>query len=571
MKILVADDSKTTRTLISKALKTLRHDIIEAENGHEAINLVETHRPDLIILDVVMEGIDGFECARRIRQFCKEDWIPIIFLSGTVDDENIANGINAGGDDYLTKPFSEIKLAAKIKAMQRISDMRKKLFETTEKLFMLSATDALTGINNRLQFDKTIKEKISYSNRYNKLLALLFVDLDHFKTINDTLGHPIGDQLLQEVANRLTTHLRLEDFIARLGGDEFAIILTDVANSSIPGDIADKIIRAINKPYLIEGNELNISCSIGIAIYNVEDGITEESLIDNADIAMYHAKALGRNNYQYFNDDINKKHHDHLNLETALESAIDNNQLYLEYQPIIDLRTRKIIRMEAFTYWQHPELGRISANQFLPIAEEIGMIDTISLWILHAACKQSSKWFWEGHRFILTINISPRQLLQKNLCNLIQNILDDTRMPSNYLQLELTETSPLIYANLYVDAFDKLVQLGIKIALDDFGTSYSSLSHLRTLPISAIKIDRSFILNIENNQKDLMLVKSIIELGRNMGFTVIAEGVETKEQLKILIKQGCKEGQGYYFCKPLNADEISKLIREHQLIIQEPI
>jgi EAL domain-containing protein (putative c-di-GMP-specific phosphodiesterase class I) len=221
------------------------------------------------------------------------------------------------------------------------------------------------------------------------------------------------------------------------------------------------------------------------------------------------------------------------------------------------------------TAWLHPELGRISASQFIPIAEEIGIIDSISLWIMHEACKQCAQWFLTGQRFKLSINLSPRQLLQKNLHVFIQNIMDDTRMPMQYLEFELTETSPLIYSNLYVDALEKMTQLGISIALDDFGTSYSSLSHLRTLPISAIKIDRSFIQDIVDNKKDSQLVKSIIALGNNLGFSVIAEGIETKEQLQCLIKMGCKEGQGYYFYKPLSSDDLSNLILQHKLIADE--
>lgn len=300
MKILLADDSKTTRSLLTKSLQEMGHVVVTAINGQEAIALFQKECPDLIILDVVMSGMSGFECAKNIRAISTDNWIPIIFLSGSVDDESIAKGIDAGGDDYLTKPFSEVTLAAKIKAMQRISDMRKELFETTQQLMILSSTDPLTKTYNRFQFNKTIVEKIAQSKRYNRKMAVFFLDLDKFKLINDTLGHHIGDLLLIEVTQRLKSCLRTDDFIARLGGDEFAIIFSDLAEYSKAEEVAQKIIEVLFHPYSIEGHRINSSLSIGIACYP-KDGLDHHELLKNADVAMYHAKKLGRNNYQCFN------------------------------------------------------------------------------------------------------------------------------------------------------------------------------------------------------------------------------------------------------------------------------
>lgn len=303
MKILVADDSKTNLDMITHALQKLGHDVIPVMSGKDAIEHFKNDHPDLIILDVVMEGMDGFECAMEIRRINPDDWIPIIFLSGAVDDENIAKGINSGGDDYLTKPFSDITLAAKIKAMQRISDMRQKLFKTTQQLQLLSTIDSLTEINNRLQFDRVLKEKLSSAERHNKELALLFLDLDNFKSINDHLGHRIGDLLLKETAKRLISCIRKEDFIARIGGDEFAIILNNIEQKDTPSLIAQKIINTISAKYKLENHEVNISTSIGIAYYP-SSGTNEVTLSKNADTAMYYAKTMGRNNYQYYSESI---------------------------------------------------------------------------------------------------------------------------------------------------------------------------------------------------------------------------------------------------------------------------
>lgn len=299
MKILIADDSKLSRAKLVSALLKLGHDTLEAQSGEEAIELFKTGHPDLVILDVVMGGMSGFECATKIRKINQKDWIPIIFLSSTIDDEYISRGINAGGDDYLTKPFSEIVLSAKIKAMQRIADMRNELIEITKRLDHLSCTDTLTGLANRMHFDKHLKETMSTANRYQQPFALLFIDIDHFKEINDKLGHHAGDSLLKEVSNRLRSCLRKSDFIARLGGDEFAIILPQFNDRESVESLAKKIKNMNQNPFVIDNQSLNITFSIGVACYP-EAGMDCNSFLINADVAMYDVKRRGRNNYEIF-------------------------------------------------------------------------------------------------------------------------------------------------------------------------------------------------------------------------------------------------------------------------------
>ncbi|MBV8802871.1 MAG: diguanylate cyclase, partial [Gammaproteobacteria bacterium] len=336
MKILVADDSNTTRELLTASLIKFGHHVITATNGLDALEKFKADRPDLIILDVIMHGMDGFECAEQIRAYDENDWVPIIFLSGAVDDENIARGINAGGDDYLTKPFSEVTLSAKIKAMQRIVDMRHKLYVTTKKLRVLSTIDPLTGINNRLQLEKVIKKRINRAKEQNFIFALLFIDLDNFKSINDHLGHHIGDSLLKEIAKRLKSTIRSNDFIARIGGDEFAVILGEIKTTEIAGDIAQKILNILTHPFSLDGNDVIITASIGIATYPFGD--TElHSLIQSADIAMYQAKANGRNNFQYYTEELHKKHKKMSYIDSSLKFAIERKELFLVYQPIFNL------------------------------------------------------------------------------------------------------------------------------------------------------------------------------------------------------------------------------------------
>jgi len=560
MKILVADDSKTTRALLAASLNKMGHDVIEAANGQQAIELFKREHPDLIILDVIMEGIDGFECAKMIRNIDTEDWIPIIFLSGAVDDENIARGINAGGDDYLTKPYSEITLAAKVKAMQRIADMRAKLWEMTKKFSMLSATDSLTGVYNRLQFNRVIIEKVASSKRYHTPFALLYLDLDKFKLINDTLGHYVGDLLLVEVARRLKSCIRVDDFIARVGGDEFSILLNNTHGHQVINSIAKKILNALEQPYLIAGNDLEISASIGIVCYPSDD-TTEENLTQNADIAMYHAKEAGRNNYKYYTPELAEEHSHRENVKNALRHAVENNELYLKYQPVYHLKTNEINRVEALLCWNSKLLGDTSAAFFIPLIEEIELIDTVGEWVLRTACEQGKKWYDAGCKNIrLSVNISPQQLAKRDLPQLISNIIRDVKISPDILELEITEASGLIYSKNTEQIIHEISKIGVKISLDDFGTGYSSLNYLRELPISAIKIDKSFVGGIHGNKQNLKIIKAVITFGDILGYDVIAEGIENEDQLKILIANKCILGQGFYLCKPLSETEISKIL-----------
>lgn len=563
MKVLVADDSKINLILISVSLKKLGHEVMEASSGQEAIDMFKQQRPDLIILDVVMEGIDGYECAKRIRALSKNDWIPIIFLSFNIDDQSVAKGIDAGGDDYLTKPFSEITLAAKIKAMQRIADMQHKLFELTKKLSLQSSTDALTGLYNRFQFDKTIQERIAHASRHNKLLSLLFLDLDNFKSINDSFGHQVGDLLLQEIAQRLRSCLRLDDFIARIGGDEFAIILSEAKNPQVAGDIANKIMKALSKPYDLLGNEVYISSSIGISCYPFSEALPGD-LAKNADIAMYHAKQLGRNNFQYFTKELNEEYKKKLSLENVLKTAIVRNEFFLMYQPIFDLQTKKIVRIEALSCLKHPEFGTVSADIFIPLAEETGLIEPIGSWALQTAAEQAALWYLQGYRgFKLAINLSPRQLLHKNLLQLITHILKKIAIPPSLLELELTETSEIDYSKISEEVVKKIHNMGISISLDDFGTGFSSLSHIKRLPIDAIKIDKIFVKDVITLRKDATIIKALISLGKQLGLDIVAEGIETEEQLQFLIANDCPQGQGFYLSKVISAEEMVKLLEKN--------
>ncbi len=513
MRILVADDSKTGLAILTASLRDLGHEVVGAATGEQAIELFVKVRPDFVILDVVMPTMGGFECAKELRKIHSENWIPIIFLSASIDDDSISQGVDAGGDDYLMKPVSQITLAAKIKAMQRIADTQKKLYEISCKLSVLSSTDILTGMDNRLQFSKAIGLQIAYAKRYHAKLALLFLDLDHFKDVNDHFGHQIGDMLLKEAASRIKCCLRKHDFLARLGGDEFAIILSKINHPREAGYVAQKILDVFNADFCLNGQYVHITCSIGIACYPT-CGNNPEILAQHADIAMYYAKDFGRNNFQHYMDSLQVKRNERFFLENALRFALENKELFICYQPVFHLRTRKMVGMEALMRWKHPKFGLIEPEIFIPLAEETGLIRSIGNWALNCIYEQASIWYKSGYKkFKLLVNISSQQLLQLDLMDVIIGILDETRFPARLIEFELTESTAMSVSMVIEKTIHDISALKIGISLDDFGTGYSSLSHLKRLPITTLKIDKSFVMDITHDPNDALIVKSIIVLG----------------------------------------------------------
>lgn len=560
MKILVADDSVTFLEMITNSLKKLGHDVLCANSGEMAVAFFSEHHPDLVILDVNMQGMDGFECARQIRSYNPDDWIPIIFLSGLVTDESIAKGIEAGGDDYLTKPYSDITLEAKIKAMQRISEMRMALLAKTNELRIISTTDILTGLYNRFHFEKILRVKMAAATRHKFNIGLLFIDLDHFKSINDTFGHGIGDLLLKEVASRLQRMTRIDDVICRIGGDEFVVILNHVESLHAAGEMAQKIVDSLGQEYNINGLTLKVTTCVGVTCYPEQPG-DPATVTQNADIAMYAAKELGRNNYQFYTEALNERYRHQLGLEHELKFAISRNQLYVAYQPIYDLLSKKIVGAEALVRWEHPDYGMISPDIFIPIAEETGLIIDIGTWVLNTVCRDSVKWYTYGDKsFILSVNISIHQLIHENFMPILLEILHQTKIPPGNLELELTESTVITYTTGLKETMKHLNALGIRISIDDFGTRYSSLTSLRHLPITTLKIDKDFVRCVDKDKKNAIIVKSLIALGENLNLNVVAEGIQNESEMQFLIVNGCRRGQGNYMKCPLKWEDIDKLL-----------
>jgi diguanylate cyclase (GGDEF)-like protein len=429
------------------------------------------------------------------------------------------------------------------------------LREHRERLYHLVHHDALTNLPNRMLLQDRLSRMMMKAKRNNTHVAILFLDLDRFKKINETLGHDVGDKLLLEVSKRLENCVRKSDTVARLGGDEFGIILDDLRDVKFVAVVARKILQALSKPILIQEYELYATSSIGISLYP-DDSEEEDELLRCADTALYRAKDAGKNNYQYYTSDMNTRAFEFLLMESGLRKALDNDELVVFYQPLINLKNNKLIGMEALLRWQHPEKGMISPGDFIPLAEETGLIEPIGEWVLRAACIQNKKWQDAGYPPVkVSVNMSARQFSKKNVVEMIDNILKEIGLSPEYLGIEITESVIMQDVKSTISKLKKMNKMGISLSIDDFGTGYSSLSYLKLFPIDNLKIDRSFVFNITSDSTDAAIAASVILLAHSMNLKVVAEGVETKEQLEVLRQQGCDIVQGFLFSKPLAAEE----------------
>jgi diguanylate cyclase (GGDEF)-like protein len=426
------------------------------------------------------------------------------------------------------------------------------------RISYLATRDPLTELPNRVLFNDRLEQGIVAARRSGQSLALLFIDLDRFKYINDSLGHQVGDLLLKEVAARMLNCIRKGDTLSRLGGDEFVVTLEGLQQAEDAAQVAAKIIRALGRPIEIAAHTLTTSCSIGISIFPL-DADDDRTLMKNADTAMYHAKEKGRNNYQFFSPEMNVRAVERHSLETALRRAIERQEFVLYYQPQVDMRSGRVVGMEALLRWVHPERGLLSPATFIAVAEESGLIETIGQWALRTACERAKAWQDAGYPPVkMAVNISPRQLLKpREFSRGITRILNATGLDPKYLELEMTESLLLHNADENIAMLRKLGKDGVRIAVDDFGTGYSSLAYLRQLPIDTLKIDRTFVRDIESDPEDVAIIQAIVAMGHSLGLQVTAEGVELLGQLHALAKLGCDEYQGYLFSRPLPAVEVA--------------
>lgn len=428
----------------------------------------------------------------------------------------------------------------------------------------LATHDTLTGLPNRVMFNELLSRTIQSNKRYDRKCAVMFIDLDRFKIINDSLGHEAGDQLLKKASARLKRCVRATDVVARLGGDEFVILLPEVESEKNVEAIAKKILSTLFKPVTLLGQECRVSGSVGISMYphHAQD---DASLMKCADAAMYQAKEAGKNQFCFYSEIVQSKSLERMMLENSLRHAIERKQLFLHYQAKLDLRTRQVAGVEALLRWKHPELGAVSPSQFIPLAEETGLIVPIGRWVMEVACAQAVAWQKLGFpKMGMAINLSARQFNDESLVADIKAILKKTGLAAEFLELELTESMVVQHTERATKILQELKKLGVKIAIDDFGTGYSSMAQLKNFPIDTLKVDRSFIQEIPMNRDDEFMTKAIINMGKSLGLTVIAEGVETKEQETFLSDNACDETQGFYFSRPMAPDGILVLLKDQE-------
>jgi len=593
--ILVVDDNQDNLRLLSKLLSQKGYQVRNAINGNTALIAAKAANPDLILLDIQMPDMDGYQVCQILKNDPETYDIPIIFLTAMNSVIDKVKAFSIGGSDYITKPFhlEEVLIrienllkfqAAKAEIRQlnselenRVSDRTAELERANEKLkqeiverqraekrlLHMAWHDSLTGLPNR---SLLIEELQTCLNRVKSdpdyLFAVLFLDCDRFKIVNDSLGHLVGDQVIIAIAKRLQSCLSAEDTLARLGSDEFTIIIRNIQDISDAINRAKTINQELQLPLKIESYDVFINVSIGIAMGNATYEKPEYILRD-ADIAMYQAKKLGNAHYQVFESSMRDNVLKRLQLDTDLRLAVQNQEFYLNYQPIISLCTGKMAGFEALVRWQHPQQGFISPGEFIPMAEETGLIVPIGIWVLREACQTMQYWIekFPELKLHISVNLSVKQFRQPNLIEAIDQILAETKLNSEYLKLEITETAIMDNAESANRLLKQLRARKIKLSLDDFGTGYSSLSYLHRFHLDTLKIDRSFIGNISDDRESLEIVEAIVTLAHQLKMDVVAEGVETLMQFNQLRTLGISFGQGYFFAKPLDKESAEAFIR----------
>ncbi len=549
-----SDQVNLTRPIILDG-KTVGTVGLIADMSKLRTHLLSTVLVTLIIL--CLAAIATYFLSLRLQEIISE---PILNLSDAMrrvsESKDFSLRVVKPGNDEIGSLYDGFN-----EMLHEIEERNLVLQQRQEHLQELAHFDVLTRLPNRVLFRDRLQQAMNLAVRKDQQIAVLFLDLDRFKDINDTLGHSIGDMLLQQVANRMGLVMRDCDTVARLGGDEFTIFIQDIKSAENACMVAQKLLDLFEIPYCLDGQQVYISNSIGITLFPADSGNIDELLM-NADIAMYRAKADGKNTYRLYNSEMSQQGTDRVALQSDLRSAVDQKQLRLLYQPKFDTLSGRIIGVEALIRWQHPERGLIPPDLFIPLAEESGSIFAITEWVLNTACLQAKFWHDAGYIGItMAVNISAVSLKRKNVVAMVQQALINTGLPPGLLELELTE-SMLIENNLMAEETLRVLKdLGISIAIDDFGTGYSSLSYLHRFPIDSLKIDRSFVWNMNRTSNDLAIVVAIIAMAHSLKLQVIAEGVETEEQLETLKTCGCEIIQGYLLSKPVGAEELNALLK----------
>ncbi len=545
--VVLADDDPSIRLMVRHVLESEDFDIVEAADGLEAIKAVEKHHPALILLDAVMPGMDGFTTCQQIKEKGYTD-IPVMMITGLDDDASVERAYEVGAIDFITKPIKWAVLKHRVKSV-----VAKVIAE--RKVQLLAYRDSLTDLPNRLLFADRLEQAVIRSERSKTSMALMLVDIDDFKLVNDSFGHDAGDKLIKAVGDLISKSLRRADTIARLGGDEFAVIIEGIDGPEDAISIADNLTTILEHNVRLDDQETYTSASIGIAIFP-EDGKDARSLLKNADTAMFRAKENGRHCFQFYKPEMSVHAMERLDLENSLKAAFENDEFVLHYQPIIDIHKNEVMGVEALLRWQHPDKGMIHPSDFISVVEDCGLIVALGEWVINTVCKQLKVWADAGlEKQNVSLNLAPRQFKEQDLVALFSQAMSENNVEGSSLSIEITERTLIDNVGEVEATLKKLRDMGMKILLDDFGTGYASLAYLKEFPVDIVKIDREFITGIPDNEDDCTIVDAIAGLTRGLKLSLLAEGVENERQLDVLKSIGCQYAQGYYWSKALPGNE----------------
>lgn len=558
MDLLLIDDDEVDRTAVIRALRQskLAFNVIEANCAFDGLNLALERHFDGILLDYMLPDANGLEVLIKLNAMTQDQTV-VVMLSRYEDEKLAQRCIELGAQDFLLKDEVNSRILTRaIRYAKQRASMALALRNSHQKLKELAEHDSLTKLVNRYGFELCLNRAIARAKRSNNYLAVILLDLDDFKAINDTLGHQTGDILLVKVASRLSEVLRDGDVIARLGGDEFVVLVTDDDYKYFPMIVANRLLKAFEEVFCLGDNDVLIGASIGVAFYN-EAASDSSELMKCADIAMYRAKKMGRNQIQFYSEALDREVRYRNHIESSLRVALRQNEFKVYYQAQVDSLTHQMVGMEALIRWQHLKDGVIAPDQFLPIAEEMGLMEEIGDWVLTEACRQAQIWLTQlkpiGRDFTIAVNLSASQIAQIDLLSKIIQTLELTGLPPTALELEITENCLIEDPHEHAKVLDQVAKLGVRFALDDFGTGFSSLEHIKLFPISVLKIDKSFIASYDKDEKDTRLLAALLNFAYGFNVISVAEGVETLEQAEFCTARNCNILQGYLFSRPLEA------------------
>lgn len=567
MKILIIDDDEIDRMIVIRTFKQahIDLDITQASDGREGLAVAHDQDFDIILLDYRLPDMDGIEILKELQHSNQSD-ATVVMLSGEENEELARLAIEQGAQDFFLK--SEINANRLMRTMQQAKQrhlLEQQLKQNHQELKRLAESDTLTGLSNRYYFERALNLAVERMGRGGKL-ALLLLDIDKFKMVNDTFGHEVGDDLLKAVAKKLKETARASDLVARLGGDEFVVLMQDYEKDEQANLLANRILDKFEEPVALGSTAWNVTTSIGIAVLG-DSKLSPNELLKCADIAMYRAKQEGRNRTQFYSHQLHEKVRKRALLEQDIRRAIKNDELCVFYQAQVDTLDHSLAGIEALIRWQHPKLGMLGPDQFLPIAEELGLMNDIGRWVLAASCEQMKQWksAFPGikAKLAVAVNLSAIQLYGSKLVGQVDQVLAQTNLDASCLELEITENALIKDPASVAILLNNLSEKGVSIALDDFGTGYSSFEHLKLFPINRFKIDKSFVKDIHNSHKADLLLAAMANFGSTLGLAVIAEGIETQEQADYCEMLGCTLLQGFLFSIPCKAEEFEKQFLTH--------